>query len=53
MNKYSCRVVITAGGTLSAVGFAASAFAKSVDFVILTVGVIVGKFEFSLRMYNS
>ena len=43
MNKFNSRVVIVVGGLLSGVGLAASAFAESVDCVIVTAGALVGK----------
>ena len=43
INKFNSRVVIIAGGLLSALGLATSAFAESVECVILTAGALTGK----------
>ena len=43
MNKFNSRFVIIAGGLLSGVGLAASAFVESMDTVIVSAGAIVGK----------
>lgn len=42
-NKVSCRTSIVLGGSLSTVGFAAGAFVTSLDWMIVTCGVLVGK----------
>ena len=50
MNKFSCRVVVIAGGALSTVGFVASAFCDSIDCVILTAGAVIGKSALNLHV---
>ncbi|XP_053404384.1 monocarboxylate transporter 12-like [Mercenaria mercenaria] len=39
-NRFSCRVSIILGGVLSTTGFATSAFVPSIDWMIVTAGVM-------------
>ena len=45
-NRFSCRVSIVLGGALTTFGFATSAFVPSLDWMIVTSGVFVGKVDF-------
>ncbi|XP_045200004.2 monocarboxylate transporter 12-like [Mercenaria mercenaria] len=41
-NRFSCRVSIVLGGALTTIGFAASAFVPSLDWMLVTAGIFVG-----------
>lgn len=45
VNKFGCRVVTITGSVIAATGFILGSFAPNIDILILTYGVLGGKYN--------
>lgn len=51
-NKFGCRPVVVAGSCIATVAFVLATFSPNIEIMMLTYGVVGGKFEFRLSWEN-